>query len=185
MITPNRLTFFRLILGLGLPALLFWKRSFPSEWIVFFGFTVACITDWWDGYLARKKAMSTSTGKIADPIADKILILGMLITFCLFKLYSFWWIVLIVLREVVVTSVRFVYLSRGKTLAAEWAGKIKVGFQIASIYFSLVLLMLIDSRVFSAEVITVWRILHYLAIFLANVTTVISGVLFFRGLLRK
>jgi CDP-diacylglycerol--glycerol-3-phosphate 3-phosphatidyltransferase len=178
IITPNRLSFFRILLAAGLLLLLLWKRTMLTEVIAIAGFVLACVTDWWDGHLARTKSLSSSVGKILDPIADKLLILGLLFIFWHFKLYSGWWIVFIFLREIIVTMVRIIYLSSGKVIAAELAGKLKMGMQIASICISFAFLMVLDGGA-SAQWVLWLRGFHYAAIFLANVITVISGGLFF------
>ncbi|MBI4394790.1 MAG: CDP-alcohol phosphatidyltransferase family protein [Candidatus Omnitrophica bacterium] len=181
MITPNRLTAFRVFLAMISPLLLIWNRTLMIEVFVTLLFTTACITDWWDGYLARKKSMVTATGKIVDPIADKLLILGFMITFSFFKLYSFIWILPILIREVSVTWARIIRLRRGRVIPAEWAGKVKVGFQIASVYASLLFLMALDSGLDRSFLLPL-QVLHYIGILVANIVTIISGVLFFKRL---
>lgn len=183
MITPNRLTIFRILIALISPVILIVNRSFASELIVAFLFTVACITDWWDGYLARKKSMITNLGKIADPIADKLLIIGLMFTFAYLELYGYEWVLVIFIREVIVTIARLIKLKQGKVIPAEGAGKIKVGFQIGSIYATLIFVMLFDSGLFfhpEPYFLFVFQSIHYLGIFLAVLTTVISGILFFQ-----
>lgn len=183
MITPNQLTIFRILIALVSPFVLISGRSLTSEIIVFILFTVACLTDWWDGYLARKRSIITNLGKIADPIADKLLILGLLSTFAYFGLFGFEWVMIIFVREIAVTTARLIRLRQGKTLPAESAGKIKVGFQISSIYAALIFLMLFDSQLFfepEPYFLFVFQSIYYIAIFLAVLTTVISGILFFQ-----
>jgi len=181
-ITPNRITAFRIVLAITLPLLLLWKRSFGAELVVLFGFTLACVTDWWDGHLARKRGMTTSSGKIADPIADKILILGLMMTFCHFRLYGWEWIALILLREVTVTATRIYYLVKGRAIQAEWAGKLKVGFQIGSIYATLLFLMAYDAGIGDVQLVRALKDLHWGLILVANAITVFSGALFFSKL---
>ncbi|MBI4368211.1 MAG: CDP-alcohol phosphatidyltransferase family protein [Candidatus Omnitrophica bacterium] len=187
MITPNHLTALRLFIALVAPMVLIWNRSLGWDGFVILIFTAACITDWWDGHLARTKAMVTSLGKLADPIADKLLIMGLMLTFAYLGLYGYGWVFLILLREATVTFARLIYLKRGKVVPAEQAGKIKVGFQIGSIYATLLLLIGLDGGflVESQMGLRVLFILHYLGIFLANVVTVFSGVRFFRGLAKS
>ena len=188
MITPNRLTAVRIVIAFISPLLLIWNRSFHNELIVLIGFTLACITDCWDGYLARSKSMITWTGKIVDPIADKLLILGLMFTFSFLGLYSFWWVIPILIRELVVTGVRLVSLKRGKVIPAEAAGKIKIGFQIGSIYATLVFLMMLDRGVFlepKSLPLASLQALHYLGVFLANVVTLLSGIIFLYRLNRQ
>lgn len=185
MITPNHLTGLRILIAFASPLLLIWHRSIVSELIILFLFTIACITDWWDGYLARKKSMVTRIGKLVDPIADKLLILGLMLTFSRFELYTFEWIVFIFMRELTITIARLVNLKKGKVIPAEWAGKVKVGFQIGSIYATLLFLLAFDSGLFwkpAAVILFVFQSIHYLGIFLATIVTMTSGVIFFHRL---
>jgi CDP-diacylglycerol---glycerol-3-phosphate 3-phosphatidyltransferase len=183
MITPNQLTVFRIIIALISPVILIYDRSLTSEIIVFFLFTIACVTDWWDGYLARTKSMITNFGKIMDPIADKLLIIGLLFTFAYFELFGFEWVIIILVREIAVTSARFIKLKQGKVLPAESAGKIKIGFQIGSVYAALIFMMLFDSTLFfepEPYFLFAFQSLYYIGIFLAVLTSIISGMLFFQ-----
>ena len=76
MITPNILTLFRVMLALICLPLLIIFRSAGSDLVVLLLFTAASITDWWDGYLARKMHEKTVLGSYMDPIADKLLLVG-------------------------------------------------------------------------------------------------------------
>lgn len=184
MITPNRLTMLRFLIALISPPLLVLVRSAISDVIVAVLFTGACITDWLDGYLARKKSLITSAGKILDPLADKLLILGLMVTFVYLRLYPVEWIIPIALREVAVTTARFVRLRGNKVIPAEWAGKVKLGFQIGSIYATLVYLFILDVRLLSEIpwLVTFFLWLHYVGIILANFFTISSGIKFFQRL---
>ena len=185
MITPNRLTVIRVLIAIGTPLFLFWNRSITSEIIGITFFTIACVTDWWDGYLARKYGMVTDFGKITDPLADKLLILGLMVVFCRYGLYSFLWILPIFIREVLVTGTRFFCLSQNRILPAEWAGKLKLGVQIGSIYASFIYLASIDLGVSHSLFLRGAQTLHIFAISLANLVTVFSGVSFYYKLLKK
>ena len=101
-------------------------------------FVIAGVTDYLDGWYARKYNLVTKLGEILDPIADKIILLG-----CFFVLsslthldaYSFWWVIPIFLREVLITLIRFVFLSKEKPLvmAASWSGKAKTTMQFMTL----------------------------------------------------
>jgi CDP-diacylglycerol--glycerol-3-phosphate 3-phosphatidyltransferase len=185
MITPNHLTILRILIALASPPLLIFFRSLPIDALVTVAFTAACVSDWWDGHLARTRSMITSMGKILDPIADKLLMLGLMGTFFYLGIYGFEWIILILVRETAVTLTRMVLLTRGRALPAERAGKIKVGFQIGSVYASFVLLMLIDfsaTHALPPSVLDFFRWLNYLGLLIANVLTVTSGLQFFKNL---
>ena len=129
--------------------------------------------------------MITNAGKIVDPIADKLLILGIMAGFAHYDLYLVEWVVLIGVRECLVTIWRLALLGRGKVLPAEWAGKIKVGFQVGSIYATFVYLSVSDSGLFDpsfAIVLLGFEWIHDVGIFLATLVTVTSGMIFFHRL---
>jgi len=129
--------------------------------------------------------MVTAFGQLIDPIADKLLILGMMFVFAYFGLYAVECVLVIATREILVTVTRIIRLKRGEVLPAEWAGKIKVGFQIGSIALSFWYLMLLDSVFFTSiesTLIPVFQFLNYSGIAMAVALTVISGILFFRRL---
>ena len=186
MVTPNQLTLLGILLAFVCPAFLVWHRTVWVETIVVILFTIACITDWWDGYLARAQSKVTSLGKIIDPIADKLLILGVMSVFVWFGLYRIEWILLIFIREFSVSWIRLVRVLKHEVLPAEWAGKLKVGFQIISVYATFIYLIILDSAQFGSAVHPkVWTavfVFHHAAIALATMMTILSGMLFFRRL---
>ncbi len=182
MVTPNQLTAFRIVLALLIPVFIL-ERSLVSELAALFAFITACVTDWWDGHIARRDSMITPLGQIIDPLADKMLILGAMLFFAWIGLYGYGWIFLIVARELGVTATRVVLLQKGKVIPAEQAGKIKFGFQVGSISATFVYLLLFDH--FQGPWLPWFGAVHYLGIILANVITVYSGLIFFYQLARK
>ncbi|MBI4971403.1 MAG: CDP-diacylglycerol--glycerol-3-phosphate 3-phosphatidyltransferase [Candidatus Omnitrophica bacterium] len=142
-ITPNHLTIIRVILAFVTFYLLI-QSSFTARIVALFVFTVAALTDLWDGQLARSGAMVTNFGKILDPIADKILILGTLFILSDLGMYPFWALIPIFVREVGVTGIRFYFLGKNIVVAAERSGKIKVISQIISLFVTYVCLMVRD-----------------------------------------
>lgn len=188
MITPNRLTAVRILFALIIPFLLAAPRSLTNELLAIGLFTAACITDWWDGHMARTRGMVTRLGKLIDPLADKMLVLGAMACFVYRDLYSFWWIVPILARELIVTGVRVALLQRGQVVPAETGGKIKFGFQVGSVYASFIYLMLEGTPMISSgapAVLAVFRFLNGLGIALANLATLYSGAGFFYTLWNK
>ncbi len=184
MVTPNQLTYLRIVLAFICPIVILSIRSVPGDLWAMFIFTVASVTDWWDGHLARKYGLVTGVGKILDPIADKVLILGLMAVFVKIGLYSFAWIFFILIREVFVTTTRLIRLKKGKVIPAEWAGKVKMGFQIASVSMSLITITFID--VYSNRQLpgfySFLYISNYLLLISANIFTITSGILFFKRL---
>jgi CDP-diacylglycerol--glycerol-3-phosphate 3-phosphatidyltransferase len=114
-------------------------------------FTLAAFTDLFDGILARRYQLETKAGKFIDPLADKMLTLGMLGCFAYAGYYSPWWLVLIFFREILVTFFRIGWLLEGTAAGAEKLGKIKQGFMIAAIGFALLTLHAVDYRWTQAE----------------------------------
>jgi CDP-diacylglycerol--glycerol-3-phosphate 3-phosphatidyltransferase len=96
-------------------------------------FVLASITDWIDGYIARRENIVTSLGKFLDPLADKILICSVLIMFVKLGWASAWVVIVIVCRELVVTGLRAMASDAGVCLAADKFGKAKTVLQITAI----------------------------------------------------
>ncbi len=177
MIKPNTLTLFRILLAILCPFLLA-EPALASRVAGFFVFLFAGLTDLWDGYLARKTDRVTSTGKILDPIADKILNLGTMFTFAYLKIYPVWAVLLIFVREVLITGIRLRYLLRKEVIAAEFSGKLKTGLQIVSIAVSYFYLLARDYQPGTLYV----GVLHwssYLFMGVAIAVTLYSGFRFF------
>jgi CDP-diacylglycerol--glycerol-3-phosphate 3-phosphatidyltransferase len=96
-------------------------------------FWIACITDFYDGYFARKLRQVTVLGKLLDPLADKLLISGALLSLIELGLTPAWMAFIILAREMAVTGLRGLASEEGLTIAADWLGKWKLGAQIAAI----------------------------------------------------
>ena len=144
-------------------------------------FVVAVLTDFLDGVIARKYDLVTTFGKIADPIADKFLLIGMYSVFSLqLGLFSFWWIVPVIIREVVITVLRLSFLFRNEVVAAESAGKLKVGFQVSSLVAALAVLFLRDhfGNVAVYEYYYLFVAFMYVTLILAVLLTIYSGLIF-------
>lgn len=143
-------------------------------------FIIAVVTDFLDGHLARKYNIVSSFGKIADPIADKVLILGCFCTFAVLGLVSWTAVILIAFREILVTVLRFVLLAKGKIIAAESAGKIKVGFQVAALLFLWVTLWCKHYAI-PAPFGTLLQVGTLLSVWGAVILTAYSGIMFLIG----
>lgn len=132
---PNKLTMARIIMVPIVMALMLSGHNIAALVI----FCVASVTDFLDGYLARKYSLVSSFGKIMDPLADKLLAFGALICFVQLGVVSVWAPMIIIAREFFVTSMRVVAVSKGKVIAASWWGKIKTNVQLFAIIFALLL----------------------------------------------
>lgn len=128
---PNQLTVGRLILC-GVFTLFLSLDLAWSGMAAFAVFVLASLTDWADGYLARKWNLITDLGKLLDPLADKILISAAFIGMTAEGLAPFWIVVTIISREFLITGLRTLAASKGVILAAEKAGKHKTISQMVT-----------------------------------------------------
>jgi len=94
-------------------------------------FVLATISDWLDGYLARKLNLVTSLGKLMDPLADKILVAAAFVFFSSKGLCPVWVTAVIIGREFLVTGLRQIAVEKGVVMAADRLGKWKTTFQLA------------------------------------------------------
>lgn len=131
---PNVLTFMRLILSAVLFAMIALGPQYMLAALALF--IVTALTDFVDGWWARKFNQCTQLGRILDPFADKILICGTFIFLAArpemqsdWRLFQPWMAVLVMGREMLVTAIRGYMEQYGVNFAAKWAGKIKMGFQ--------------------------------------------------------
>jgi CDP-diacylglycerol--glycerol-3-phosphate 3-phosphatidyltransferase len=117
-----------------------WAVYVPADvkWVALVIFLIASITDFFDGYLARKWNMITDYGKIMDPLADKMLITGALVAFVEFKFIPAWTVVIILAREFLITGLRTLLAEQGEVMGAGLLGKIKTNVQIIAVVLFLV-----------------------------------------------
>jgi CDP-diacylglycerol--glycerol-3-phosphate 3-phosphatidyltransferase len=177
---PNQLT----VLRLGMCALLFISMSFPWPYAAttaFFIFTLASLTDWLDGAIARSRGLVTDLGKLLDPLADKVLVIGTLIALAVEPHHTapMWMVIVIMTREFLISGLRQLAAAKQRILAAESIGKHKTTWQIIAILVSLAYLSLGE---FGMENILVARIMaaSQIAIYwIALILTVLSGVFYF------
>lgn len=99
-------------------------------WIAFVLFLIAAFTDFLDGYLARKWNLVTAFGRVADPFADKVLVVGSLVTLLQFPaattVLTAWYVVIVIAREFLVTAIRGVVEASGRPFPADKLGKWKM-----------------------------------------------------------
>jgi CDP-diacylglycerol--glycerol-3-phosphate 3-phosphatidyltransferase len=129
---PNSLTMFRIA---AVPLLIAIMTS-PSRLSGFFAvlvFGAAAVTDYFDGYVARRFGLVSSLGKIMDPLADKLLVSSAFIMMIPHGRVPAWVICVIIGRELAVTGLRNVISEKGEDVSASNLGKWKTGFQIAAI----------------------------------------------------
>jgi CDP-diacylglycerol---glycerol-3-phosphate 3-phosphatidyltransferase len=129
---PNLLSLFRIAIVPLVVVLLEWPGPVPRA-VAAALFVVACITDYLDGWVARRRQSTTVLGQFLDPLADKLLVAGVLIMLAAAPLeprMPAWMAVVIVLREIAVTGLRGIASQSGLVVPAQELGKYKMIFQI-------------------------------------------------------
>lgn len=134
---PNALTVLRAALVPVIVALLFVGGE-AARWAAAAIFAVAAVTDSLDGWVARRYRVESRWGKLADPVADKVLIIGSLGALAWLGELPWWAVAVIVAREVAVTVQRQVLLGRGLVMPASVFGKAKTVSQVAAVTLYLV-----------------------------------------------
>lgn len=142
----NRLTVSRIILTFVFMFFLFVRGPW-AKIIALLIFMFAALSDFLDGKIAHKKNMVTDFGKLMDPIADKILVLAAFSAFVQMQLIEAWMVVIIIFREILITSLRLFALNKGKVLSASRAGKHKTLSQMVVIFLILMFIVSKDVMV--------------------------------------
>ncbi len=132
MNTPNKLTVSRIILS---PIFMFFflMDNVYARVVSLIIFTVAALTDLWDGYLARKYGIVTGFGKFMDPLADKILTSTAFVSFATLGYVKAWMIMLIIIREFLITGLRSLTAYRGMVISPTPTAKFKTALQMVTI----------------------------------------------------
>ena len=147
--------------------------------ICFITYVVAALSDWLDGYIARRCDLVSTFGKFMDAMTDKIFMVGLFVSILAVGLLPKWtlfFVLLIIGREFLVTGMRLVASSRGIVLAAEHAGKVKTVMQIVAIGFFLLYRMVVVDMTFLPSwfgkcMYSIAMILFFIAVYL----TITSG----------
>lgn len=170
----NKLTISRIILA-GFFILFLFIKGLGAKFMAMAVFLTACVTDYYDGYFARKTGSITAFGKLMDPIADKILILGAFLAFVEMEIIPAWMVMVIIARELMITGIRVLALSQKKVLAAELGGKHKTVSQMVAVVAVLIFLIIRDSG-FNLRYVEDFKIAVYLLMLITVGMTLTSGI---------
>ena len=134
MNTPNKLTVARMIMVPFLVVFMLteWGGA-ANRYISVAIFAAASITDWFDGYLARKNHLVTNFGKFMDPLADKLLVCSSLICLVEMERLKAWIVIVIIAREFIISGFRLIAAENGVVIAANYWGKFKTVSQMIMI----------------------------------------------------
>ena len=162
----NKLTAIRIV---SIPVIMYFLLSgFEIGALTFF--VLATITDIFDGYLARKNNQVSSFGKFADPIADKLLVSAIFVTFIQLGELTAVPVTIILAREFLVTGFRLIGISKEKVISASLWGKMKTVSQITLI---IIIIVMRGWNFWLAELLKPW------AVYVAVALTLISGINYF------
>ena len=134
-------------------------------WLGLGVFIIASLTDYIDGYVARKYQQVSDFGKFLDPLADKLLVIAAMTMFCQWGQMPAWALLVVLVREFAVSGLRMVASDRGRVIAAGWSGKVKTASTMVCI-----VIMFIPGLPAVLNMIGVWVI---------ALTTLYSGIEYF------
>ena len=159
MNTPNKLTTARMCM---VPLLVLFMLTglggAANRWICLVIFCVASITDWLDGYIARKDHLVTNYGKLMDPLADKLLVCSALVCLTANGKLTAWVVVIIIAREFIISGIRLIAAEQKNVIAANMWGKAKTVVQMI-----MIIVLLLDVPA-----------LHWLAVILEILAVVLT-----------
>ena len=177
---PNTLTVTRIFLVPLLVVVLLTKfegrqiLGVPKDIVGAAIFGLASLTDWLDGYLARRRKQVTALGQVIDPLADKLLICAALVSLIQLDLATAWMVAIIIGRELAVTGLRSLAYARGLVSAASPLGKIKMVAEVVAI------LALILSQVGTVGERNELYVLGQVALWVVVVAALVSAADYFR-----
>ena len=176
---PNQLTILRILLT-PVFILLFIHEAPDLKLYAAIVFLIASFTDWYDGYIARRFKMVSRWGQYMDPLADKILVSSALIVFAYMD-YIYWWMVIvIVVRDAVITFLRSFALSIGRPIItsnlAKWKTFSQMGFVFAILLY-VNIPGLPDIRL--SHNAHPWQLWTTITLFIVTLITALSGILYF------
>jgi CDP-diacylglycerol--glycerol-3-phosphate 3-phosphatidyltransferase len=175
---PNRLTFFRMLMIPVVVLALYFTEDTPARLVpyeAYLGhfacwiFVVASLTDWLDGYIARKRNIVTVFGSFLDPIADKFLVVsGLIMLMGLDRVHPVV-VIILVLREMYMTSLRLLALTEDVDVPVSWMGKWKTATQMVAMtmlmiyddFLGLDLPLLGTVLIYVSALLSLWSALKY------------------------
>ena len=167
MTTATKITLLRVAMIPAYLVCMYLSGGQPGVWMwIGLGiFILASVTDWIDGYIARKYQQVSDFGKFLDPLADKLLTIAAMAMFCEWGVFPAWALMIVLTREFAVSGLRMVAGPKGKVIAAGKSGK----FKTASSMIGLCVLM-----AFPTVTVLAWVVIGLIVI-----TTVYSGIEYF------
>ncbi|MCX8057536.1 MAG: CDP-diacylglycerol--glycerol-3-phosphate 3-phosphatidyltransferase [Ignavibacteria bacterium] len=183
MTIPNQLTITRIILT-PIFAIFFLVNDLILNQLSLFIFLIAALTDWYDGWLARKYNYISELGRFLDPLADKILTSTAFFCFVYVGLLNFWMVLIIVVRDLVITLLRIYGQYKRRPLATSFLAKLKTAIQMIFLYYILIVYIGIEKGILSfiqkdyLKILLNQNFLNYSMIFITSIT-IYTGIEYF------
>lgn len=162
MTTASKITLVRVAFIPAFMVLMYLSGGEPNIWMwLSLGiFILASVTDYIDGYIARRYNQVSDFGKFLDPLADKLLVISAMTILCQWGRMPAWVLMIVLTREFSVTGLRLVAVGKGKVIAAGWSGKVKtactmiglcvlMAFPTISVLDSVVMVVIVVTTVYS------------------------------------
>ena len=152
---PNQLTFLRILI-VPIILIFFPSRFRTIEIVCAFLFLIGSLSDWLDGFLARKLRLESNLGALLDPIADKILACAGLVAVCYAQRLWGWMTGLLLCREIAISGLRLVAIDQGYRLKVNYFGKIKTIFLDGGIICLMINRPLFDIPIRQIGMVSIW-----------------------------
>ena len=182
MTLPNQLSILRIILS-PVFLYLFLSENTTVKTIGFAIYVIASLTDWYDGWHARKYGQITRWGVFLDPFADKVLTSFAFVLFYLYGIVPIWMVIIIVMRDIFITLLRSYHEANGVTMKTSWVAKAKTFFQMVYIFAVLSILMydaVGGDREFANQLISLlYSDTNYYIMFFITAITLYTGIAYF------
>lgn len=182
MVLPNQLTTLRIILT---PVFLYlFVSGDPILMQISLGvYIIAAITDWYDGWLARKFNYITTWGKFMDPLADKILTSAAFFAFVYIGILELWMVIIVVFRDLLITGLRLFAEWQKKSFTTSKIAKIKTVVQMVFIFYLLIVFTLRENSFLAEQIHEVFEIMTnqtaiYITMLSITVFTFTTGVIY-------
>lgn len=178
MSRPNQLTVLRMALTPAFAVTLTYEETY-WKYVAFGIFILAALTDWYDGYVARKDGTATQTGKYLDPLADKLLVSTAFGIFAFaLEIMPIWMFLVVVSRDIMITALRAYAITTGKVFETNSFAKWKTACQMGCIFVLLLLILAeqgFDSLIL--QKIEAWGLVWNM-MFLVTVYTLTTGIIY-------
>lgn len=179
---PNLLTLGRIVLIPPVMILLLLDTPAGNFWAMLL-FAVAAVTDWLDGYLARKQGLESLLGKLLDPLADKLIVQAVLIICAELGRIPGWFVVLLLSREVAITGLRAIASTEGLQIDVVQSGKMKTALQLVGLV-ALILHYPYTIDFLVAEAVVDFNVVGVALLSLSMFYSLASAFTYFRGFAR-